>query len=179
MTTIRARKALISGAVGAAAAATALVAFTAAEAAPRSAAAAAATTTAADMPSTVETFAYPNAAKILADQKIVLKRGDGRILLTDCASAWDIQVESRTGGVYFCFAVSGKQGYLTMELPDTYGIWTKEHPVKATLTAKSDGEQSVVNAPAAEAGQETGYTPVGETGNIGKRSALVELRVTG
>ncbi|WP_406502960.1 hypothetical protein [Streptomyces sp. NBC_00212] len=131
------------------------------------------------MPSAVETFAYPNAATILAEKKITLKRGDGRIMLTDCASAWDVQVESRTSGTYFCFAISGKQGYLALELPDTYGIWTKEHPVKATLIAKDDGQQSVVNAPAAKPGEETGYTPVGETGAIGKRSALVELRVTG
>ncbi|MFI6682439.1 hypothetical protein [Streptomyces sp. NPDC050485] len=132
------------------------------------------------MPSAAETFAYPNAAKVLQDKKITLKRGDGHVLLTDCDSAWDIQVESRTGGVFFCFAVSSKQGYLTMELPDTYAIWTKNHPVRATLTAKTDGERSVVDAPAQEPGAATPeHTPVGETGGIGKRSALVELRVTG
>ncbi|PKV88517.1 hypothetical protein [Streptomyces sp. TLI_146] len=131
------------------------------------------------MPSTVEDFAYPGAAKILQNQKITLKRGDGRIQLTDCNSGYDIQVESHVGGHFFCFAVSGKQGFLTLELPDAYGIWTKSHPVKATLTAKDDGAQAVVNAPAAERGEETAYTPVGESGDVGKRSVLVELRVTG
>lgn len=33
----------------------------------------------------VEDFKYPNADKILAEQNIVLKRGDGHITLADCA----------------------------------------------------------------------------------------------
>ncbi|MFK8905878.1 hypothetical protein [Streptomyces sp. YS-3] len=131
------------------------------------------------MPSTAESFAYPNAAQILQNQKITLKRGDGHILLTNCDSGYDIQVESYIGGHYFCFTVSGKQGFVTLELPDAYGIWTKAHPVKATLTAKADGTQEVVNAPAAQPGEQNEYTPVGETSDIGKRSVLVELRVTG
>lgn len=124
-----------------------------------------------DMPSAVETFDYPGAAKIQAERKITLKRGDGHIMLTDCTSAYDIKVESRTAGMYYCFKVSGKQGYLTMELPDAYGIWTQDHPVQATLT--TDGKETVVNAP------KNDYTPVGEAGDASKRSVLVELRVTG
>ncbi|MEU6367599.1 hypothetical protein ABZ876_18115 [Streptomyces sp. NPDC046931] len=123
------------------------------------------------MPSAVETYDYPGAAKIQAEQKITLKRGDGHILLTDCASAFDIKVESRTAGMYFCFKVSGKQGFLTMELPDAYGIWTQDHPVQATLD--TGGKETVVNAP------KNDYTPVGEAGDTSKRSVLVELRVTG
>ena len=49
------------------------------------------------MPSAVEDFSYPNAARILQDQKIALKRGDGHITLTGCDSAHDIMVKSRTG----------------------------------------------------------------------------------
>ncbi len=125
----------------------------------------------AHMPSAVETFDYPGAAKIQAERGITLKRGDGHIMLTDCATAFDIKVESRTADTYHCFKVSGKQGYLTMELPDAYGIWTQDHPVRATLT--TDGKQTVVNA------ARNDYTPVGEAGDASKRSVLVELRVTG
>lgn len=49
-------------------------------------------------------------------------------------------------------------------------IW-QEPPAKATLTA--DGKSTVVNAPADQ------LTTVGEAGDTGERSALVEIRVTG
>ncbi|MFY4720924.1 hypothetical protein [Streptomyces sp. LaBMicrA B280] len=128
------------------------------------------TAAATDMPFAVETFDYPGAEGIQAERKITLKRGDGHIMLADCNSAFDIKVESRTASMYYCFKVSGKQGYLTMELPDAYGIWTQDHPVQATLT--TDGKKSVVNAP------KNDYTPVGEAGDTNKKSVLVELRVT-
>ena len=38
----------------------------------------------------IEDFGYPNADKILAEQNIALKRGDGHILLADCASGTDL-----------------------------------------------------------------------------------------
>ncbi|WP_269853123.1 hypothetical protein [Streptomyces sp. RPT161] len=123
------------------------------------------------MPSAVEDFAYPGAAKIFQDKQILLKRGDGHILLTDCKSPHAIMVESRTAQKQFCFAVSGKQGELTLELPDAYGIWTQDHPVEATV--KSDDKETVV-----EAGKND-YQPFGESGTSGKRAVLVELRVTG
>ncbi|MGO4463813.1 hypothetical protein AB4039_42145, partial [Streptomyces sp. M-16] len=34
----------------------------------------------------IEDFGYPNADKILAERGITLKRGDGHIVLADCAS---------------------------------------------------------------------------------------------
>ncbi|MFI1496728.1 hypothetical protein [Streptomyces platensis] len=125
---------------------------------------------AAEMPTAVEDFGYPNAARILQDQKIALKRGDGHIMLTSCDSAHDIMVKSRTGQVDYCFAVRGTKGYLTMELADAFGMWTEGHPVQATITA--DGKSTVINAPKKE------YTPLGEAGSSEKRSVLVELRVT-
>lgn len=138
-----------------------------AQAAPRPAPAA----PAAEMPSAVEDFAYPGAAKILQDQKITLKRGDGHIMLADCKTNQDIMVESRTGQEQFCFSVIGKQGYLTLELPDSFGIWPNAHPVQAKITA--DGKETVIDAP------QGAYKPLGESGNGKKRSFLVELRVTG
>ncbi|WP_369384104.1 hypothetical protein [Streptomyces sp. cg36] len=141
-----------------------------AEAAPPSSTAVSPAAAGVDMPSAVEEFAYPGAAKILKDRKITLKQGDGHILLTDCKSAHDLMVESRSGDNFFCFTISGKQGYLTMELPQTHGIWTKGHPVQAKLTA--GGQTTVVNAPVED------FTPVGEMAT-GKQAVLLELRVTG
>ncbi|OIJ94439.1 hypothetical protein BIV25_22835 [Streptomyces sp. MUSC 14] len=166
MTMSRIGKALVVGAAVAAVSSVGCVAYASAVGAPPAAPGATAT----DMPFAVETFDYPGAAKIQAERKITLKRGDGHIVLTDCNSAYDVKVESRTAGMYYCFKVSGKQGYLTMELPDAYGIWTQDHPVQATLT--TDGRKSVVNAP------KNDYTPVGEAGDTSKKSVLVELRVT-
>ncbi|WP_261801924.1 hypothetical protein [Streptomyces sp. ISID311] len=125
---------------------------------------------ASEMPSAVEDFSYPNAARILQDQKITLKRGDGHIMLTGCDAAYDIMVKSRTGAGEFCFAVRGTEGYLTMELADAFGMWTVGHPVQAKITA--DGKETVINAP------KNDYKPLGEAGSSEKRSVLVELRVT-
>ncbi|MFF3517093.1 hypothetical protein [Streptomyces sp. NPDC002573] len=134
---------------------------------------ASATATPADdtMPSAVEDFAYPDAPKIFQDTQILLKRGDGHILLTDCKSTYAIMVESRTAQKQFCFSVHGKQGELTLELPDAYGIWTQDHPVEATV--KSGDKETVVDA------AKNDYKPIGEAGASGKPSVLVELRVTG
>lgn len=127
---------------------------------------------AAAMTPAIEDFAYPNAEQILAEKKITLKRGDGHIVLTDCAKPYNILVESRTGQEQFCFKFSGKQGYLTMEVAEAYGIWEEGgHSVQAKITA--DGQQSVVNL------KKDDFTTLGEAGNSEKRSVLVELRFTG
>ncbi|MFD8151220.1 hypothetical protein ACFV28_10775 [Streptomyces sp. NPDC059720] len=128
-----------------------------------------------DMPSLVEDFHHPGAARAQQERGVTLKRGDGHIWLTDvtdlsqCGDASNIAIESRKG--IFCFKTNSKSGHLILELPDTFSIWTQAHPVKATLTA--DGKDTVVNAPANE------LTPVGESGDSGQRSVLVEIRVTG
>ncbi|MEV3857148.1 hypothetical protein AB0J38_22805 [Streptomyces sp. NPDC050095] len=167
-----ARKALLGGLTAALAlglGVTALALPQSAPAAPRAAAAAS------DVPSLVEDFNYPGSAKVLAERGVTLKRGDGHVWLTDattlgdCADASNIAIESRKG--VFCFKTNAKSGFLTLELPDTFSIWTQDHPVKATLTA--EGQDTVVSAPAND------LTPVGESGDSGLRSVLVEIRVTG
>ncbi|MFJ4910754.1 FG-GAP-like repeat-containing protein [Streptomyces sp. NPDC093249] len=159
----RARKALPAGFVGATAA-LAGIASLGLYAAPQAAAAA-------DLPTAVEDLSYPDASRILADQKITLKRGDGRIVFIDCAAGTpDIEVRSRTGQNGYCFDVIGNQGgWITLELPDAFGIWTEAYPVKAKIT--TNGQQTVVNAPAND------YTTYGEAGDSGTSSVLVELRV--
>ncbi|MFI0242934.1 hypothetical protein [Streptomyces sp. NPDC016845] len=130
---------------------------------------------ASEMPTLVEDFAYPGADKLLQERGITLKRGDGHIILTpitdvnECVSdTANLMVESHKGK--FCFRSNAKSGYLTLELPDSFNIWTGAQPVKATLTA--DGKNTVVNAPAND------LTGVGESGDTGVRSVLVELRIS-
>lgn len=168
------RHALVPAVAGALAVTAGLAVLTSAHAAPRDPSPTSSVSGApADgaMPSAVEDFAYPGAAKIFQSQQILLKRGDGHIMLTDCKSAYAIMVESRTAQKQFCFAVSGKQGELTLELPDAYGIWTQDHPVEARV--KAGDKETVVEA------AKNDYKPIGESGDSGKRSVLVELRVTG
>ncbi|MFD8141740.1 hypothetical protein [Streptomyces sp. NPDC059708] len=165
----RARTALFTTLIGATAALAGLATFGVAYAGPQATSGVAAD---GEMPSAIEDFAYPNAAKIQAEQKILLKRGDGHITLVDCAAGTpDIRVKSRTGQGLFCFDVNAPKGYVTLELPSSFGIWTKDYPVKATITAA--GTQTVIDAPAND------YKPFGEAGESGVSSVLVELRVTG
>ncbi len=133
---------------------------------------------AADMPVAVEDFNYPGADKVLADRGITLKRGDGHITLAatsdqgECtADPANTFIESHKGS--FCFHANAKTGYLTMEIPDTFNLWTGANPVKATLTPTDGSAQEVVNVPAND------LKPVGESGDTGKRSALVEIRLNG
>lgn len=160
----RLRNTLVTGLIGTIAAAAGVTTYSAAYANPQPDA------PTSEMPVAVEDFSYPNATRIQQDQQITLKRGDGHIMLTGCDGAPDITVKSRTGQKTYCFKVSAKQGYLALELPSAYGMWTEAHPVQATITA--DGKQTVVSAPAND------YKPFGEAGDAKASSVLVELRVT-
>lgn len=139
------------------------------------AAAATAATVPETMPYAIEDFAYPGAAQIEQEQGIKVKRGDGRLLLVDCAKPWDVMVETRIqDDNNYCFDAVGTSGYLTVEIPSAFGIWTKDVALRAQLTPI--GEQTkTIDVP------KNAVKPVGEgdgtTGN--KPSVLVELRITG
>ncbi|MDT0453796.1 hypothetical protein [Streptomyces hesseae] len=129
----------------------------------------------ADPPYTVETFEYPNAAKILKEQGIALHKGDGHILLADCKISTDIQVFTRHNkeGRY-CFKVTGtgKTGYLSLEIPQAFNVTTGDYAVRASVTA--DGKTSIVDIP------KNDVRAIGEgTNPPGSPASLVELRVTG
>jgi len=136
---------------------------------------------AADMTSVVEDFVHPGAERILQDRKIVLKRGDGNVMLkpgngeggmSDCLGAKDVFVESRLDKRGFCFVTTDATGYLTMEIPDAFFLWTQDQAMQATVTAE-DGKTTVYKAAKNE------VTEIGETDSPGgeKRSVLVELRI--
>lgn len=125
-----------------------------------------------EMPYAVEDFSYPGAAKIEADTGAVLKRGDGHLLMTACNGNEDILIMSRTGQKDFCFDVTAKPAFLTLEIPRAYGIWTSADPVKTTLR-EEDGTTTVIDAPAND------FTGYGESGASQQPTVLIELRVTG
>ncbi|WP_149185051.1 hypothetical protein [Streptomyces sp. TRM49041] len=120
-------------------------------------------------PLALEDLSYPGAALIQQQKKILLKKGDGNIVMVPCEGTTDILIKNRVSPtVEFCFDVRVKPGYLTLELPDSFGIMTDAYPVTATISA--NGEQKVINAAVND------YVPFGE-GVGGPRSVLVELRV--
>ncbi|OAR22680.1 hypothetical protein A8W25_24090 [Streptomyces sp. ERV7] len=129
-----------------------------------------------DLPSTgVEDFAYPGAARVEADRKITLIKGDGHIVLADSCdgSPQQIKVWTRNNDSKdVCFRVIGKSGYLAMKITDVWAVETKDHPVTADLTADGGKTHQTVDV---EPGH---FKAVGEaTGS--QPTALLELRATG
>ncbi|MEV4871489.1 hypothetical protein [Streptomyces syringium] len=165
----RARRMLLAGVIGGVSAVTAASAIAFAAPAPAA--------DDATPPSAIEDYAYPGAAKILKETGITLHKGDGRILLGDCATDSDIIVMTRptpqTKADKYCFRLTGdkKSGYLTLEIPRVFGLQTEDHPIRATVTA--GGAKQVVDVP------KNDLKGVGEGIPGGEPTALVELRVTG
>lgn len=119
-------------------------------------------------PGLEENYDYPNAGNLLAEKKLRLLKGDGHILLVDCGGADLVEVLSRSGG-RFCFQVKGAQGYLTLELPETYLIKGGNHPLTAKVTI--DGETKTVTVKKNE------WAPVGEGSSPNSGPAtLLEIR---
>ncbi|MFF3326515.1 MULTISPECIES: hypothetical protein [unclassified Streptomyces] len=120
----------------------------------------------------VEDFSYPNADKILAEQNIVLKRGDGRIVLADCASeAGLLEVWAREKDK-ICFKVTGSSGFLTMEIPAVYGVkGSAEQTAEVDMTVGTE-EKSFDVAKGT-------WTAVGESADPeGRDHMLVEIRTS-
>ncbi|WP_329611637.1 trypsin-like serine protease [Kitasatospora herbaricolor] len=125
-------------------------------------------------PLAVETFGYPDAAKVLSEQGVTLKTGDGNIRLADCTSSGDLlRVSSAVDPKETCFKVSGPSGYLALEIPRVYTIWSGgDRAVKATLSA--DGTVSSVDL------VKNQWTEVGEGDSKNpKQSVLLELTAGG
>lgn len=121
-------------------------------------------------PGIEENYDHPNADNILAERSIRLLKGDGHILLVECDSADVVEVLSRRSGK-FCFQVKGAQGYLTLELPETYLIKGDNHSLAAKVTI--DGKTETV------AVKKNQWTPVGEGSSPNSGPAtLLEIRAS-
>lgn len=82
--------------------------------------------------STIEDFAYPGAAEVLANRGIRLHKGDGHLTLADCGVTSDnppadlilVQTHdlSLPGDPNFCFRATGTSGFLTVEISQVYVI---------------------------------------------------------
>ncbi|MGW9372986.1 hypothetical protein ACWGVR_23535 [Streptomyces xanthophaeus] len=116
----------------------------------------------------VEDFGYPNADKILAERNIVLKRGDGHIVLADCGSTELFEVWSREKEK-ICFKVTGTQGYLALEIPAVFAVKGNSYSAQVDMTVGTEEQSFDVNKNA--------WTPVGESADEqGRDFILMEIR---
>jgi hypothetical protein len=126
---------------------------------------------AADDPgSIVETFDYPDAARIQTERGILLKRGDGHLLLTDCVTGGDfIEVRARNQDPY-CFTASKPSGWVTLELQDAFLVFSDStHTTVADYTINGVSDSTTIEPGGAEG--------IGEGTTPGQRAVLLELRV--
>jgi hypothetical protein len=126
--------------------------------------------------SLVEDFEHPNKEGAAAIG-LTLKKGNGKIFWVNCAVGGDLlTVESdsiTTPDHIACFRVTGRDGYLALEIPATYFIKAGSLKIKAVLTAQVDG-QEVKQEYTIKSGE---LTPVGESVHPEEgAAALVELR---
>ncbi|WCN01305.1 hypothetical protein [Streptomyces sp. M92] len=118
----------------------------------------------------VQVYDYPNADKILAEQNIVLKRGDGHIVLADCAAGGDLLRFLARDHDDVCFEVTADEGRLTLELPAVHGVKTDDS-ANTHLEMTAEGDQVEYDIPADT------WAGVGESVD-GRDHVLVEIRVT-
>ncbi|MEU0910628.1 hypothetical protein [Streptomyces althioticus] len=118
----------------------------------------------------VENYAYPDADRILADRDIVLKRGDGHIVLADCAAGADQLRFLARDREDVCFEVTAGTGFLTLELPAVHGVRTDDS-ANTHLEMTAEDDQVEYDIPADT------WAGVGESVD-GREHVLVEIQVT-
>ncbi|MEU1425169.1 hypothetical protein [Kitasatospora sp. NPDC005751] len=119
-------------------------------------------------PPVVEDFTYPGTSPF---PELKLLRGDGHIVLADCYTDVQIKLFSMAvggAGPAACFRVTRASGFLALELPKTFSIWTAGYDVRARLTTDA-GVTTTVDVP------KNTLQNVAE-GLGQKPAALVELR---
>lgn len=141
---------------------------------------------AADEPPPIEEdFSYPGAAQILKDHGLKLFKGDGKILFVTSKNFGEgqcdpgqIQVEKALEiepyGMYYCFKTVGSsgKGWLTLEVPATFGVRGGTKPLQATANLPQ-GDKKTYEIPANQ------HVPIEPgTGSEMPKAILVELRVT-
>jgi hypothetical protein len=118
----------------------------------------------------VEDYNYPQADKILAERDIVLKRGDGHIVLADCSSETGLMEVWARSKDKVCFKVTGNSGWLTLEIPSVYGI-------KGSVDQEAQVDMTVGTEEKSFDVAKNTFTAVGESADEqGRNHVLVEIR---
>ncbi|MFJ8944473.1 hypothetical protein ACIRG4_14665 [Streptomyces sp. NPDC102395] len=118
----------------------------------------------------VEDFNYPQADKILAEQKITLKRGDGHITLANCVpNTGQLRLLVRNRAEEVCFNTTGNEGWLTLDLPGVYSIRGNDYSTTVDMTVGTEEKSYEIT--------KNTFTPVGESTDPESRAhTLVEIR---
>jgi hypothetical protein len=138
-------------------------------------------------PSLVEDYTHPGAAAILAEHDLKLFKGDGHILFDSQRTLDDgqcpvglIQVEKSTAGLppfgyYYCFKSIGTKGFLTLEVPGTFGVrgGTEDLIVKAKVSGDPNAETKEFEV---EPNEPVAIDP--GSGNDFPKAVLVEIRMS-
>lgn len=120
-------------------------------------------------PSIVEDYTYPGANKILQERGILLRKGDGNILLVECDNSGQLmEVWSRSKGK-FCFRIAPRGGYLTLEVPEVYLAKGDDHAIQVAVAEKGSTKHYDV--------ARNGWTSIGEgTDPDNGPATLLEIR---
>lgn len=119
----------------------------------------------------IEDFAYPNADKILTEQKIKLKRGNGHILLAQCTGAPELMEIFSHKNERACFRVTGDKGYLSLEIPAVFGVKGNDYATQVAMTAGAEEKTFPI--------EKNSWTAVGETADEqGRDFMLLEIRTS-
>jgi hypothetical protein len=130
----------------------------------------------------VEDFTHPGADRILAEHGLRVFKGDGHIVFVTShtydegqCDVGQIQVEKALDaepfGVYYCFRTRGTTGFLTLEVPATFGIRGGDKPIEATAELP-DGDRTY------EVPANTYVAVEPGSGSEIPQAVLVELRLT-
>ncbi|MFW6695363.1 hypothetical protein [Streptomyces sp. MAR4 CNX-425] len=118
----------------------------------------------------VENFAYPDADRIQQERGILLKRGNGHIVLSAECGDGLLRVWAR-GKPEFCFEVTGDAGYLSLDLPAVYTVRGVDYDTTITMTV--DEETKTYDIPRNQ------WEAVGEGADPERRDhTLVEIRTS-
>jgi hypothetical protein len=132
--------------------------------------------------SLVEDYVHPGADQILAQHQLKVFKGDGHIIFVTSRTidegqcdVGQIQVERRTEEApfdsYYCFRSIGTKGFLTLEVPATFGVRGGTQSLQATANLPDGPEKYQVPA--------NGYVAVSPgSGDEIPQAVLVELRLT-
>ncbi len=124
---------------------------------------------------TIESGIHPGAEKIAAQKKILLKEGNGQLMNVDCNynDATQIVLEgrfTREGQLEeICFKPTNLPGWLTMEIPGSFGIQAGDRPL--SVKANDNGTIKTIDVEKEQ------------TGNLansqGQTTIVVEIKTPG
>jgi hypothetical protein len=94
----------------------------------------------------VEDGQYPGAAQLAAETNILLKKGDGNILYTECTSdAKLIRIRSSLFNREICFQPMAETGWLSMEIPGSFRAKASSQSTMKLISTTLDQQTSVVD----------------------------------